>query len=749
MIPMMSSCRHQGLLKVALISALFVMTLFASCHGVPNITLEQAGSKWYAGIEHSVYVCVKDEAAITEVVLTYGISGQSPFEPIEMAPFADSSLSDACAYYRATIPSERVRHGLYLEVNVQNENDETATLRTHPVIRFFPFQDADPALNVEAFGADVSRVSNIPMVFLGPASGEPTDFGYRTPGFFWVPVELSGFGQYAVLAKLCERGERQSIYEGVLTHLFVQDGLGDRTLSHESADQDILDEISMTAEAGGLVFEQWNVLVESFGVTRRLTRSEMEAWQQFLGSQMHYTGMQAKWARMYESFGTVSRILDIVNLTGDGLRVVFLMQLMNDAALERLELFARTYLTRPDIDPALVDAVEAVRDDLETFDGKLIRAIQETTDVVGWGAVAIRALLPKMAAIGSLKFALAGAAVQLFWDDVVEELGLLRRLVVAATLEKTITDSPADEPILGHDALGLAQMKFYLGFYYSDLFLSLRNKVTLALADLISGGHMEDSYDRLEAVNMYCAARYAEYASLLAFTSSMPQGSLTLQEAADQGLIELESKGGYAGDTVTLIATGENEDDVTVVSRPGDVLLVKGEQGLKQSLVISKYDTTLIRGDTPPGTVLKRGLYTFCINADGSGLHERDRFDVTLNLEDWPYKSAQQLVMLLTLIDQAARHEDSSAQHAIWTITNGDRPDSESEALLRQAGILSASFLDAFPTSLTNPASGSPDTTFVMPPELRTCSLFVVALICSLLVVLLTLAGIIVIARSR
>ena len=119
------------------------------------------------------------------------------------------------------------------------------------------------------------------------------------------------------------------------------------------------------------------------------------------------------------------------------------------------------------------------------------------------------------------------------------------------------------------------------------------------------------------------------------------------------------------------------------------------------------------------------------------------------DLEDWPYESAQQLLMLLTAIAQASRYDDSAAQHAVWVITNNASPDPESQALLRQAGIISGSSVGAFPALLSNPASGETSTSFVIAPELRACSLFLVALMCCLLVLLVIIAGIIVIARSR
>jgi len=949
-----------------------------SCCGGPEITLEQAGSRWYTGVEHSVYVCVRDEASISEVTVEYGVRGQQPTNSIEMSPFTSLSVSIACDYYRATIPPEHVRQGLYLEVSAKNERGDVSSVRTDPVITPLQSVGADPALNLEEFGVDVSPAARIPTIFGGPTSGLPTDFGYGFPGALWVPVELSYYGEYELLTELNDRGSRQNVYEDVLTHLFVQDHLGSWALGQQTSDQSILDLIESTAEAGGLELGEWDVLTESFGAARRLTRVEMDAWLVFLNSESGFTRSQAKWARIHESFGTIETILRSVDLSGDGLRAVFLMQLMIDAAQDRVELFERTRIGASDMDQSLVDAIEAVKRSLEAFDRELMRAVLSVTDPVEWHEVTIWELLPRMTGIGALRFALDGSEnIEPFRDGVEDELDSLLRLVLAATLERALGGQLSDEAILGQAALELAQMQFYLGYYYSSLFLSIRGDLAPELLDGVieaadsstvlgtpsldtaldvlssvlpkplleaayangSGvkhflvmsagtpwvdmvdvtafidlddyfgvtgegkdgwvttivtvsvsagvsllpfdvgiwkldlddapggcpdpqfeasaelvnltavykvtgaqagpdGHeiaqvdtdtavanvsfslagmttaslnvevrreafdhallqaipgagqlissillvdavldailslpssglpslpireatcadsgltspQGDSIGRLAQVNAYCAMRHAEYEDLLSFTAPIPEGSLTLQEAAALGYIRLESKGGYSGDSVTLIATGANEEDVTVVARPGDVLLVKGEQGLKQSLVVSSYDTTLIRGDTPPGTVLKRGIYTFCINADAGGLHEGDRFDVTLNLADWPYESAQQLLMLLTAIEEGLLHDDAAAQDAVWAISNGYSPGPEAEALLRRAGVSVGSSLAAFPALLTNPAADGSDTEFVIAPELRSCSLFLVAFVCALTVLILTLLGIAVVARSR
>jgi hypothetical protein len=769
---MLESQLVRSVVGLATVLVVLLVALPAAVVGSPQIKLDENPSEWYYRIQHSVYAGVKDDQEVADVHLLYRHSAREAFTEAQMEPFPDPVVQDNYTFYQTAIPAADVRDGLEFKVTAINAAGESVESGvTKPVLRV-PIYDVFPALNAFDYDPDVRLLRKVPKQLFGLTGGGDTSFEYSVPGHLWVPVELSDFGLYALIdslpGSLDDRDARREVYSEVLYHLFIQDGLANSPERHLKAQQNLVGMVQDAVSSFGLAAEVGQVLIDSLGTTIRLNETGMRAVYEFLRAvgqapQWHYTGMQLKYAEFMHEVQLLSLLADAASLSSDFLKALWYVVLSFVEAAERAELFGETYMQSDDVDPALRDAFNRVLSDISSLEGKFVLAFKATftaSDVfnlvnIGKALASLSGML-QLSSLASLSLGCVIQAGQLAWEDIFVESDWLRVLILSATLEKTLNANALTKAPTMSDLNRLRQMKYYLGYYYSTVFLRLESKYTIAIANLISsipglgwGSTLATSFDRMRSVQEYCAEQYAEYVPLAEPSSSMPEGSLTLQEAADQGLIELESKGGYAGDAVTLIATGENEDEVTVVSRPGDVLLVKGEQGVKQSLVISKHDVTVILAGTPAGTVLKRGLYTFCIDAEGSGLHEYDRFDVTLNLEDWPYESAQQLLMLLNAIAQAGRYEDSAAQHAVWVITNNDSPDPESQALLRQAGIISAPSLRVFPALLTNPASGSPNTTFVMPPELRGCSLFVVTLICSLLVLLLTLAGAIVVAHCR
>lgn len=187
---------------------------------------------------------------------------------------------------------------------------------------------------------------------------------------------------------------------------------------------------------------------------------------------------------------------------------------------------------------------------------------------------------------------------------------------------------------------------------------------------------------------------------------------LTLQQAASQGLIELESKGGYFGDKVTFIS-GPNPENVIVKIRKGDAILNKDHSG--QNLVASKDLEIFI----PAGQIVRLGgIWVVCLDFHQSIPYSGDKFDVTYNIRQWDVSSAQMLYRLLEVIDQEGLHEDSIAQEAVWKVTdNSPVSSTEAENLLIRAGIdPNADILD-FP-HLLNPNSSSPETGMVIPPDL-------------------------------
>lgn len=196
-----------------------------------------------------------------------------------------------------------------------------------------------------------------------------------------------------------------------------------------------------------------------------------------------------------------------------------------------------------------------------------------------------------------------------------------------------------------------------------------------------------------------------------------PYPSLTLQEAASQGLIELESKGGYFGDKVTFIS-GPNPENVIVKIRKGDAILNKDHSG--QNLVASKDLEIFIPADK---IVRLGGIWVVCLDRYQNPPYSGDKFDVTYNISIWDLSSAQMLFRLLEVIDEEELHEDLVAQDAIWKVTDNDPVEStRARDLLVRAGIdPDADILD-FP-HLLNPNSSSPGTGMVILPELPIVSL--------------------------
>ncbi len=167
-------------------------------------------------------------------------------------------------------------------------------------------------------------------------------------------------------------------------------------------------------------------------------------------------------------------------------------------------------------------------------------------------------------------------------------------------------------------------------------------------------------------------------------TSSLPFLILTLQEAVARGFVQLESKGEFFGDGVTFIGTGRNTQDMIVNVRVGDVILSKDPA--KQDLVITQGKEIFL----PAGQSIRfEGLFIACLDSNKDPPRLGDKLDITLNLADWPFPSALELLRILQ------EQEGRVTQEAVWDVA--DRPD--------------------FPDP-SNPNSLSPDTGVAFPSEI-------------------------------
>jgi hypothetical protein len=201
------------------------------------------------------------------------------------------------------------------------------------------------------------------------------------------------------------------------------------------------------------------------------------------------------------------------------------------------------------------------------------------------------------------------------------------------------------------------------------------------------------------------------YTTFKRLTTAIP-----LKEAAQQGYVDLESKGRYSGDAITIKATGKNTEDVSVLVCPGDVLLNRDPR--KQNLVVSLPDIIPIPANAPPA-VLKEGIFTFCIDGRRSGPAKGDKYDVTLPLTEWSESAAQLLIRLLDVINQQGLHRTSEAQQAVWKITNNINALDRAAELLVEAGINPNEVIKDFPR-LSNPRDRLLPTSFVTPQTIAT-----------------------------
>lgn len=190
--------------------------------------------------------------------------------------------------------------------------------------------------------------------------------------------------------------------------------------------------------------------------------------------------------------------------------------------------------------------------------------------------------------------------------------------------------------------------------------------------------------------------------------------TLSLSRAASLGLVKLVSLGGYLGNTVQAIASGDLDEDITLLVSRGDVLLNKNV--LDQNMVVTRdVDIPLRAGES------KKGIWTLCLDWDKETPKAGQVLDVAPPLSDWPNEHAALLSRLLEQIDKYSVWADQYAQDAVWSITDNKWVVDSiiggiTPTLLHKAKI-KPNVYRIFP-HLSNPLSNPDSTGFTVPPEL-------------------------------
>lgn len=189
---------------------------------------------------------------------------------------------------------------------------------------------------------------------------------------------------------------------------------------------------------------------------------------------------------------------------------------------------------------------------------------------------------------------------------------------------------------------------------------------------------------------------------------------VSLVDAASSGMVRLVSLGGYLGNSVQVIASGDLDRDLILQVKHGDVLLNK--DNLDQNMVVTRdVDITLRAGETTDG------IWTLCLDWNKGNPKLGQILDVAPPLSDWPSEHADLLVRLLEQIDKYDLWSVQYAQKAVWNITdNRSIVDSIiggiAPELLHRAKVR-PNVYRVFPHP-SNPLSEEDGTGFVVPPEL-------------------------------
>jgi len=124
---------------------------------------------------------------------------------------------------------------------------------------------------------------------------------------------------------------------------------------------------------------------------------------------------------------------------------------------------------------------------------------------------------------------------------------------------------------------------------------------------------------------------------------------------------------------------------VRMHAEPGDGIV--NEKGNYQNYGVGyALDLFAPRGET----VRVEGLWVFCIDHFANPPNEGQRFDVLGPLAALPYPQLPALVQLLqylALQDSADSDALLYGQHAVWSLTDGDPPEPEAQAVLTAAGV--------------------------------------------------------------
>ena len=216
---------------------------------------------------------------------------------------------------------------------------------------------------------------------------------------------------------------------------------------------------------------------------------------------------------------------------------------------------------------------------------------------------------------------------------------------------------------------------------------------------------------------------------------------ISLQEAANNGLVDISSKGGYIGDKVRFDPITSQHPRLEIAMVVGDILVNKTRAN--QNLVLGKviappdlsgrikegifngkkaYIITVRKGEK----LILEGGCTFCIDARKSAPKLGDKFDVGPNLCDFnSHPNVSRLLSLVQLADEKNLYNETT-QKAVWFYTDPDKygqpTDSSVNELIKDSGGNPDIPEPGFP-HLSNPNKDSPETRAVIPPEANSINL--------------------------
>jgi hypothetical protein len=158
---------------------------------------------------------------------------------------------------------------------------------------------------------------------------------------------------------------------------------------------------------------------------------------------------------------------------------------------------------------------------------------------------------------------------------------------------------------------------------------------------------------------------------------------------------------------------------VRLTVEPGDVIVNKDEnyQNFGVGRALGLYAA---RGET----VRVEGLWVFCIDLFANGPNEGQIFDVLGPVAALPYPQLPalgQLLEYLALQDPSDPEALQTGQHAVWSLTDGNPPQPDVQAVLTAAGVEFDETFFAFTPHFDNPNAAGATTagvteTDVLPP---------------------------------